>query len=182
MIFIILAAIAALAYGKQKGTVTASVTNQPVSLTGVPQGVISTHVTHNSVGDSLSSALGNKNLPPSHYSSGNPGTNGLTLQPSSSIKYYRTMHRSIPFVPSVSNPTGGNKHVPYMGGKAGDVNQNDPPKPLRAVTTTASGMRKITYSPLVNPTQTGRAVINPETPGAFWTKRAVRIKAAKKSA
>lgn len=182
MIFIILAAVAALALAKQKGVVAASVTNQPVSLTGVPQGVISTHVTHNSVGDSLSSALGNKNLPPSHYTSGNPGTNGMTLPPSSSIKFYKSMHSSTPFVPTVSNPTGGNKHIPFMGGKSGDVNQNDPPKPIRALTVTPSGSRKITYSALVNPTQTGRAVINPETPGAFWTKRTVKVKAAKKSA
>lgn len=138
---------------------------------------VSTSVHKNSVGSALSAALGNSNRPPSAYSSGTPGTNGITLPPSSSIVYMRPRHTTTRFHPTVSNPTGGNKHVPYHGGQSGDFTRNDPPPPHHAVTTTQHGKKKITYSILVNPSQTARPIITPEQPPAFWTKMPVRVKA-----
>ena len=190
MIILLGAVIAALAANKNKATAakpkstTGNISGgaKPFSVTrDVSTGVagVSTTVHKNAVGTALSAALGNVFHSPAHYSTGTPGTNGITLPPSSSILYMRPRHTTTMFTKTVSNPTGGNKTVPYHSGQAGEFTRNDPPKPHHAITTTQHGKKKITYSALVNPSQSARPIIGPEQPPAFWTKMPVRTKAKK---
>ena len=177
MIFLIaIGALAAVAAAKKNSASAVAPPSQTGNLTSTASNpnLVPTRVHRNAVGSSLSNALGNASLPPSFYISGNPGTTGVTLPPSSSINYYRPKHVSVRFIPSVSNPRGGNKTIPLAVAGSPTISQNNPPKPVHAITTSRLGKRKITYSALVNPTQSSREVINPENPGNFWTTRRVK--------
>lgn len=167
MIFLV--GIAALFAVKQsQKNVTQNTTSPGVSGAPSNPNLVPRHVIKNSVGGALSAALGNANRSPSYYSTGTPGTRGITLPPSSSAVYYKPLKTSLPFTPSVSNPTGGSKTVPYAGQSG--VSQNNPGVPIKGVTTSVSGKRKVTYSLLVNHHQTPRPIQGPEQPTAFWTK------------
>lgn len=167
MIFLLLALGALFVSKKVNGgasTQATSISNSPVPPTSAPRAMTATAtpVIQNSVGSSLSQALGNANRSPKHYSSGTPGTNGETLPPSSSLKYYLRQRKvQVPaMTPNVSNPA--------LGGNQTNITQHNPPRPVHT-RVMVRGRLKTVSSALVNPKQELEP-FGPETAGAFWTK------------
>lgn len=131
----------------------------------------STPVIKQSVGTSLSAALGNQSRPPGHYSTGNPGSGAGV--PSSTVQFYNP--KTVFQIPaSPSNP--GTKMLPTQL----HPTQHAPAKPTYIAARPSVGSRMPVRSSLVNPTQVNRYVKAPETQGTFWTQARIQVAIEKK--
>jgi hypothetical protein len=180
VIFLIPAVIAALLVNKNQvlgGNVAGSVAPGPVpdniSAPRIAPSATSP-VIHNSVGASLSQALGNKANTPGYYSTGNPSVGKQV--PSSTHQFYK---RVKPY--PIGKPTGHFQQPTISNPGQSGVTQYAPAKPRFQNSRRTNGLAYKQNSVLTNPIQAPRVTTAPEWPAAFWTQPNIYIKGKSKT-